>query len=352
MKNDIFSKKIISPEKALIVIDNLNDGLMVFDEKKKLCFINLSAQRMFGVNREILGIDIEEMTNYPGLKEIFFLLGKEIKELDKKELEINKDMVLEVTSLSLFKEEEKLGYLVILHDITREKTIEKMKTDFVSLSAHQLRTPLSAINWALDTLLKERLGKLNDVQKKMLEQAKESNQRMLILVKDLLDVVKIEEGKYLGKLVPSDFLKIVQDVIKDYQEEIRKKEIQFEIQLPSKKLPKVKVDPEKISSVVQNLIDNAIRYNLRGGIMVISLNFDQNNLFFSVSDSGIGIPKEDQKNIFSKFFRASNASKLETEGNGLGLFVSKNIIEAHGGKIWFESEEGRGTTFYFSLPLK
>jgi len=352
MQEDFFAKKIISAEKAIIVLENLNDGLIVFDNEKNLSFINLSAQKIFGVGREILGINIEEMIKYPGLKEIFFLLGKEIKELKKKELEITKDLVLEVTSMILFKEREKLGYLVILRDITREKAIEKMKTEFVSLSAHQLRTPLSSINWALDTLLKQKLGKLNEAQKTLLEQARESNQRMLILVKDLLDVVKIEEGKYLGKLIPSDFLKIIQNVINDYQEEIRKKEIKLEVQLPVQKLPKIKMDPEKIYTVLQNLLDNAIKYNLQGGLVNISLNFDRENLTFSISDSGIGIPLDEQSNIFNKFFRSSNAIKVETEGNGLGLFVSKNIIEAHGGKIWFESNDGQGATFYFILPLK
>jgi len=352
MKNDIFPKKIISPDEALVVINYLSDGLIVFNEQKKLSFINLFAQKIFGVDDRVLGIDIEEMVNFSGLKEVFFLLGKEINELNRKELEINKKMILEVSSFPLFKESRKIGYLVILHDVTREKSIEKMKTDFVSLSAHQLRTPLSSINWALDTLLKERLGKLNESQKTLLEQAKESNQRMLALVRDLLDVVKIEEGKYLDKLVPSDFLKIVQDVIKNYQEEIKKKEIKFQLQLTSNKIPKINIDQEKIYSVVQNLIDNALRYSFAGGMIIVSINTDENNLIFSVSDSGIGIPKEDQNNIFNKFFRSSNATRLETEGNGLGLFVSKNIIEAHGGKIWFESEENQGSTFYFTLPLK
>jgi signal transduction histidine kinase len=133
---------------------------------------------------------------------------------------------------------------------------------------------------------------------------------------------------------------------------MKEKQIQFEFRVLPKKLPKVKIDPEKISLVIENLLDNAIRYNLVGGTITISLDLKNDEIEFSIEDSGIGIPESEKSNIFQKFFRASNALKKETEGSGLGLFVAKNIVEAHGGKIWFESEEGKGTTFHFTIPIK
>lgn len=336
-------------EEILAIIESLVDGLMVFDQDKKLILINPAAQKIFKVGKEILGQTISEFSNTPDLKNLFYFLGKDIREVFRQELEIRENLILEVTSLPILKKRKKTGNLIILHDITREKRIDRMKTEFVSVSAHQLRTPLSAIKWALETLLKK---KLTSEQKEIVKEAYESNKRMLILVDNLLDVVRIEEGRYLQKLVLSDFEKIVQSVIKYYQEEIRKKRIKFEFRVLSEKLPKIKVDPEKIFLVIQNLLDNAIRYTLPGGMVTITLEASQKDIQFSIEDSGIGIPKDQQGNIFEKFFRGSNAVRMKTEGNGLGLFIAKNIIEAHKGKIWFRSEEGKGTTFYFTLPLK
>jgi len=339
-------------EKTLTIIDNLADGLMVFDKEGKLSLINPVAQKFFGVKKEILGKSIVEFLNFPNIKKLFYLLGEEIKEVFRKELEIGENLILEITSLPILKEGKKLGSLIILHDITREKTIENMKTEFVSISAHQLRTPLSEIKWTLEILSEEKLGKLTGEQKEILKKAYDSNKRMLVLVDDLLDVVRIEEGKRLYKLAPSNLEEVVQSVIESYQEKIREKQIKFEFRVSSKKLPKIKIDAEKMSLAIQNLLDNAIRYNLPGGMITIALNSTEKEIEFSIEDTGIGIPNDQQKNIFKKFFRGSNAVKMETEGNGLGLFIVKNIVEAHNGKIWFQSEEGKGTTFYFSLPLK
>jgi two-component system sensor histidine kinase VicK len=165
-----------------------------------------------------------------------------------------------------------------------------------------------------------------------------------------LNVARIEEGRYLYRPVLADIVPICQSVIDSYKEEIGKKNLKFEFEKP-KELPKVRVDIEKISLAIQNLLENAILYNLPGGKIEISLKLKENKIEFSIKDTGIGIPKELQRRVFTKFFRAPNAMRIETEGSGLGLFITKNIIEAHGGEIWFESEEGKGTTFYFTLPV-
>jgi signal transduction histidine kinase len=148
----------------------------------------------------------------------------------------------------------------------------------------------------------------------------------------------------------ADLGSICQSMFDAYQEEIKRKNLEFTFNKPQE-LPKVNVDVEKISLAIQNLLDNAIRYTPSGGKITVSLETKGNYIEFSIKDTGIGIPKTQQERIFTKFFRGSNALKTETEGSGLGLFIVKNIIEAHGGKIWFESEEGKGTTFYFTLPV-
>jgi len=245
-----------------------------------------------------------------------------------------------------------LGTLIILHDITREKTIERMKTEFVSLAAHQLRTPLSAIKWTLRMLLDGDLGKITEEQKDFIEKTYKSNERMITLINDLLDVTRIEEGRYLYKPVLADVEPIVQFVTNSYQEEIKKKKIRFEFKKPEEGLPKIKLDVEKIRLAIDNLIENAIRYTPAYGKVMVSLEHKKGGIEFSVKDTGVGIPKDQQGRIFTKFFRAANVMRMATEGTGLGLFITKNIIEAHGGKIWFESEEGKGTTFYFAIPVK
>lgn len=230
-----------------------------------------------------------------------------------------------------------------------EEKIERLKTEFVSITAHQLRTPLSAIKWVLKMLLNEELGKITKEQREFLEKIYRSNERMISLINSLLNVTKIKEGKFLYKPVLSQIDELTESIIEVFKDEIKRKQIEFEFK-KSKKLPKILIDVEKIKLAIQNLIDNAIRYTLSGGKVIVSLKRIKGGVKFSVKDTGVGIPKDQQKRVFSKFFRGKNVMRLETEGSGLGLFITKNIVEAHGGKIWFKSEEREGTTFYFTLP--
>jgi len=227
-----------------------------------------------------------------------------------------------------------------------------MKTEFVSIAAHQLRTPLSAIKWTLRMVLDGDFGPITEEQRDFMEKTYKSNERMITLINDLLNVSRIEEGRFLYKPILTDIESVVQFVIDSYKEEIEKRKIKFEFKKPEKKLPKVMLDVEKMRLAIQNLLENAIRYTQPEGRVTASLKYVKKEIEFSIKDTGIGIPKDQQERIFTKFFRGGNAIRLETKGSGLGLFIVKNIIEAHGGKIWFESKEGKGTTFYFTLPVK
>lgn len=339
--------------KTLAVITNFADGLLVFYEENNLALINPQAEQFLGVKGEdIKGKSIVELSKVVALKNLMELLGKEIKEIFRKELKIRENLVLEMTTIPLMSGQERLGNLVILHDVTREKLIDKMKTEFVSLAAHQLRTPLSTIKWILKMLLDEELGKINKEQKEFLSDGYKSNERMISLINDLLNVARIEEGRYIYKLSLADIGELIQSVINSHQEEIKKKGLKVEFNRPKKKLPRTMLDVEKIRIVIDNIIDNAIRYSLANGKVTVSLKCDKKEIEFSAKDTGMGIPKFQQERVFTKFFRGANAVRKDTEGTGLGLFITKNIIEAHGGKIWFESKEGKGTTFYFTIPIK
>jgi len=338
-------------DKTLAIIQNFADGILVLDKENKVYLVNPQAEKFLNIKgSSLIGRIFSELSNFPNIKPIVEVVGEEIKEVFRKEVKISDNLILEVTVVAIILEEEKLGHLIILHDVTREKFVEKMKSEFVSISAHQLRTPLSIMKWILKMFLDGDFGEVTPKQREYIEKTYQTNERMIKLVNDLLNVSRIEEGRFVYKMELSDLGSICQSMFDAYQEEIKRKNLEFTFN-KSQELPKVNVDVEKISLAIQNLLENAIRYTPSGGKIIMSLETKRNYIEFSIKDTGIGIPKSQQERVFTKFFRGSNALKTETEGSGLGLFITKNIIEAHGGKIWFESEEGKGTTFYFTLPV-
>ncbi|MDP2663913.1 MAG: ATP-binding protein [bacterium] len=341
-------------EKTMTIITNFADGLLVFDKTKKLSLINPQAEKFFQIKGEkVTGKRISEFGKTPSVKPLFVLLGDRIKKVFRKELTVGEDLVLEASTVPIASGKEKEpGTLVILHDVSREKIIERMKTEFVSLVAHQLKSPLSAIKWTLKMLMEGDLGKITQKQSEFIGKTYDANERMISLINDLLNVARIEEGRYVYNPVLTSIEDLVQKVIDFSQGEIKNKKIRLEFEKPKTKLPQVSVDAEKIELAIQNFLDNAVKYTSPGGKVTISLKGGIKKIEVSVADTGIGIPENQQKRVFTKFFRAANAMRTETEGTGLGLFIVKNIIRAHGGEAWFESKEGKGTTFHFTLPVK
>jgi PAS domain S-box-containing protein len=340
-------------ERAMAIVTNFNDALFLFDNKNKLVLMNPRAEEISDVkNNNIIGKSVQELSSIPTFQPLADFLKEKKDKTIKKEIALEKNLISKATLTPLMIENESKGTLLILRDITREKFIERMKSEFVSLSAHQLRTPLSAIKWSLRMLLDGDIGKLAKEQKEFLERTYRSNERMINLINDLLDATRIEEGRYLYQPLYVDLAEIVDSVAASLKREIEKKNLKYEFNQPKEKLPKIRVDREKLELAIQNLLDNAIKYTPSGGKVTISLSCDKKKIEFKIQDTGMGIAKHQQGRVFSKFFRGSNALKTETEGSGLGLFITKNIIDAHGGRIWFESEEGRGSTFYFTLPLE
>lgn len=342
--------------KTVSIIKNLIDGMIFFDSENRLTIINPKACEIFKINEsDVVGKKVNELTGFDLLNPLLDFIEEkgEIKSLLRKELELKKDFHLEITTTRIDNEEEILGTLVHIHDVSREKRIERIKTEFVSVAAHQLRTPLSGIKWTLNSFLEEleEDSKLDEDEEFLIKKAYEANERMISLVNDLLNVSRIEEGRYIYKKEEIDILEIIDPIIKEYDRQLKEnKNLKFEYYKPEKKIPKIEIDPEKISIVLRNFLDNAIKYTDEGKI-ILSVDIIEEEIKVSVEDEGIGIPKKQQSRLFDKFFRAENVVRKDVEGSGLGLFIGKNVIEAHGGKIGFKSVEDEGSLFYFTLPI-
>jgi signal transduction histidine kinase len=229
--------------------------------------------------------------------------------------------------------------------------LDKMKSEIISIVAHQLRTPLSAIKWTLKILIDGDVGPVTPEQKDLLSKGFESNERMIGLVNDVLAVDKLESGKLKYEFIPVQFEDLVQDMIRSLLPIATQQNIRVEFSSPEQLLPRIKVDPDKMHDVLQNLIDNAIKYTRSGGVVSVGVAMDRSLLHFWVTDNGIGIPDSEKNKIFSRFFRANNAVHTKTEGSGLGLFIAQSVVKRHGGEIWFESVVDVGTTFHVTLPF-
>lgn len=232
------------------------------------------------------------------------------------------------------------------------KKLNAVKTDLVSISAHQIRTSLSALKWIIKMFLDGDLGKLTPEQDTLLRKAFQGNERAINIVSELLLANKtenLEEKAY--DFVKLDIIDTIESCIFDFTGEARSQDIEIIFLKPNGKEPFVRADKEKIRVVFQNLLENAIKYSNQHSKIFIILKENKDEVEISVKDSGIGISAEGQKRIFEKFYRDLTAQKKEVVGSGIGLFTSKQIVEKHSGKIWFESKEGEGTTFFFTIPI-
>lgn len=236
-------------------------------------------------------------------------------------------------------------------EIDRLRIANQNKADLISISAHELRTSLSAVKWLLKMLIDEDFGKLADEQRTLLERASQSNDRMIAIVNDVLTLNHTDESTISYTFEPVDLVQMVEEVVFDFTGEGFKHGIEIVFIKPSVSA-KIMGDKPKLRVVLQNLLENAIKYSEKGDRISIFLAADEDKAVLTVKDSGIGIPKEEQEKIFEKFFRATNAVKKESVGSGLGLYTTRRIVEKHNGSIEFESEEGKGSSFIVTLPLK
>lgn len=346
-------------KKALAIIDYLTDGIIVLDSFRRISFINNKAEEMLGVSEnQVLSQHILRLAKFPWAGALISFLDSQKEDVLKKEMALKEDFILEVSMVSMGEEiktndalPKKPDTLVVLHDVTKEKMIYRMKNDFITVAAHQLRTPSSAVKWAIGMLLEGDSGPLSAEQQDAMKKAYDANEKMVKLINELLDVSRIEEGGFLSHPVLVDIGELIDDITSLRASIAKKKSINIRIE-KQPGLPKVMLDLEKIKMALSILIDNALIYTFPRGTITIGAEVKDEELEIWVADTGIGIPESQIKNVFTKFFRGSNAMKVHTDGSGLGLFIAKSIVEVQGGRIWFNTEEGKGTTFRFTVPVK
>src|SRR5450759_1143564 len=243
-----------------------------------------------------------------------------------------------------------VGSVVNLHDVTAEYEIMQMKNEFVSTVSHELRTPMTSIKGYVDLILDGDAGEVNEIQREFLQIVKENSDRLVELINDMLDVSRIESGRVHLKIVPLSMLDAVEGAIDSFRAVLEQTGRTIDVQVTGS-LPRVAGDRDRVGQVLINFISNALKYSPGGGTVTIKARHTGDMVAISVSDQGIGINREDQKNLFTKFYRVDSTLTREIGGTGLGLSICKSIIELPGGKVSVRSKTGEGSTFTFTLPV-
>jgi PAS domain S-box-containing protein len=242
------------------------------------------------------------------------------------------------------------GTIDVFRDVTKERQIDRAKSEFVSLASHQLRTPLTTMKWATGALLAGGLGDLNERQEKYLNRSEDAVARMLRLVEALLNVSRIELGKLIARPQPVDLCAMIEDLLEELHMQAKSRKVRLVRSCPTKPLI-VRGDPKVLPIALHNIVSNAIKYSKRGRRVRVRLVRKGSTAELSVRDRGVGIPQNQQDRVFTKLFRADNVRTMYTEGTGLGLYIAKAIIEELGGTTSFTSTENVGTTFFITLPV-
>lgn len=231
------------------------------------------------------------------------------------------------------------------------KLLDDKKSEFISVAAHQLRTPLSGIKWSMGMFLAGELGTLTSEQREVLEQMNTTNDRVISIINDLLDIDLLSRDKSNYTFTATNLTTVLDETLKDLEPQMQAKNVTVDSSGVQRATLTAEVDTEKIRIVFQNLIDNAIKYSDPGDTVTVTGVKLNTMLQFSIKDQGIGIPASEQPEVFERFFRAENAVRRITEGSGVGLYIVKKVVEDHNGRIWFESAENQGTTFFVSIPV-
>lgn len=345
------------------ILSSIGEGLILYSNDGVIQRMNKASLHMLGLKEEdAIGnkfIEVLKATDKNG-KQIphnrrpSILTVKNGRSINTKLLYVRKDgshFPAEITVAPITAQGGKVvGAIEVFRDITQEEALDQAKTDFISLASHQLRAPLTNTKWLLEILLSGDVGKLKSSQQKIIKDLNSSNESLIELVVSLLNVTRIESGRIRITPVMTNICKLLNDAVSTVN--ARAKEKNQKIAINCAKLPKVMLDENMIRQVVLNLLTNAIKYSPNNTQIEVSAIKEGGDILFKVKDQGYGIPKEQQKDVFGKFFRAKNVSQNVPEGNGLGLYLVEQIVRAAGGKIWFESAQNKGTTFYFTIPLK
>jgi len=363
---DLFIDVTAERNKLTTTIESIADGVLALDFDSYVMMVNPAALNMLGLSdTDIIGKNIDGVIDaYEEDKKILFKefipkvkLAQDTiiarKENIKLATKFGKQMYVNLTS-SAIKEgaEAGLGAIITMSDVSKEKELEEMKLDFVSMAAHELRTPLTAIRGYLSVLQEEMTANLTKEQKSFLDKAFISSSQLAALVENLLSVSRIERGAMKIETEPQNWKVILGEIISNYTPLAKEKGINLLLTCPEG-VPNVLVDKFRISEVISNLIGNALNYTESDGTVELKVELDKksNRVVTHVIDTGQGIPESALPHLFTKFFRVSGVLEQGSKGTGLGLYISKAIINMHGGDIWVSSKYGEGSTFSFNIPI-
>lgn len=347
------------------ILNSIGDAVFAIDKEKKIIIFNPAAEALTGFKfSKVRGFVynkylkfLDEVTGKEKTKHIDRALKGEVVSADRHFVLMTKEenlLYIEERITPIKNQQgEIMGCIVVFRDITAKRKLEMMRSDFISIASHQLRTPLSATKWFLEILVNGDVGALKKKQLEILREAYVNNQSMINLVNTMLNMSRIESKQLIINLEKINIEDAVKKILDDLKPILSKKdqEIKF-FGLKDKKLA-IETDKVLLKNIIDNLVINSSKYSPGGKDITVRIARKNSNLLlFSVADKGIGISKIEQYKIFKKFSRANNAVVYNASGTGLGLYIVKSILDVFGGKIWFKSEENKGSTFYFSLPIK
>ncbi len=351
-------------DKALaeVLFDSIGDGAVTTDEFGNVTRINPTAQSILGYSeKEALGKWFPKLcTAFDESGETIplidrpvtraFVTGNIISEKIHYKTKAGNLIPVSMTISPIMVNGQPVGCIEIFRDISREYEIDKMKSDFISLASHQLRTPLSAIKTYSHMLADGFMGPLSPRQNKSLKTIIAATNRMNETIGTLLNITRIESGSIIVTKKPVAINQIIEEVISEHQLSVTEKKQSIKLN-KSKDDLKIISDSVVLKEIIGNLVSNAVKYTPSNGKITIDVSTRDKTLVVAVRDTGMGIPEAYKDNIFTKFFRGENVIRQETSGTGLGLYLVKGLVNELGGNVWFESTEGKGSTFYLSLPL-
>lgn len=341
--------------KSVTIVKSIADPIIVLDTNYRIILLNNACENIFNISEEnVLNRHFLEIINNGELYDyISYVNNSNCDDTEHKVIYLNadgKDFYFNII-VSILKnaQDSAAGMVVLFQNITQLKQIEKVKSDFVATVSHEFKTPLTSIMIGISLVKDEKLGVLNERQRKVIDTIAEDSERLLELVNDLLNLSKLESGKSIFDIKSNSIEDIIDKSIKGFAEQAKTKDIYLHYRLEDK-LPKVNVDADKITWTLNNLISNALRHTKHKDEIAVNAFVKHNKMCVIVTDTGEGIPKEYQEKIFDKFVQVPGQDS-EMRGTGLGLAIAREIIEAHGGEIWCISEFDHGSTFTFTLPI-
>lgn len=343
-----FTDLATQKERLDTILNHMADGVIIVDDNNQVRLINPAALRLLNTDKEKAeNRSFAEVVRHHRLIELWQTALREQTE-QTAAVEIGRDLFIQAV-ITPFSTQAEKSHLIILQDLTQIRRLQTMRRDFVSNISHELRTPLASIRAVVETLQD---GALDDppAAQMFLSRAEQEVDVMTQMLEELLELSRIESGQVPLKLMPTavaDLLLVPLDRLKHQAE---RKKIELVLDLPSG-LPRVLADPTRISQVITNLVHNAIKFTQEGDTVTVDAKVQADGVLIRVKDTGSGIDQQDLPRIFERFYKSDQARTRSQGGTGLGLAIARHIVQAHGGNIWAKSKEGKGSTFFFTLPV-